>query len=366
MEEISGMKRKTGIILFLLLILTYIPHLKAEENRLNVDNFRKQLKKVNSAGNVNTKKAGIKTFSNRYIVSPGDSLSVSVLGEPEISQDDVLVKCDGYINVHPVGEVRVAGFNVDEVKGILAARLKKYFVEPIVSVHVANTHVPKIYIYGAIQKPGLYQHYKEGNIAKALNSMPLTLASVIAEAGGIKYNADIENIQVINDKTGTKRTYNLLNLIKNGDAAQDIYLSSGDRVFVPFSKTNAMLSDEDFLLVSGSSIAPEEFPVRVKGAVKSPGVHFLTSRSPGVNTAIAASEGFTFNAKKDAVKIHRVTPAGNISTLIVDPAKNDVVLRPNDTIDVYDKRTSVLGKIHRFFMTLVSAAGGSSSWLLVD
>ncbi len=362
------MRKKTVIILFLLLILFYVPQLKAKEKQLNIEGFRKKLEQVKAYKPVNTEiqKAYVNTFSERYVVSPGDSLSISILGEPEVSQDKVLVKCDGYVNVHPIGEVRVGGFNVDEVKKILAARLSTYFIDPIVSVHVNNTHTPKIYIYGAVQKPGLYQHYKKGEIAESRNFMPPTLASVIADAGGIEYNADLENVQVINRKTGNKKAYNLLNLIRNGDSTQDIYLSSGDAVYIPAKQTNTWLSDRDFLLISSSSIAPKEFPVRVQGAVKNPGVHFLTTRSPGLNTAIASSKGFTRHARIDAVKIVRTAPAGNTSTLIVDSSKNDVVLRPNDTIDVFDKRKSFLGKCYGFFITLVRAAGGAGPLLLVD
>ncbi len=356
------MREIAGIILFFMLVLMYIPQLKAGEiDPVDIVKFRQQLKNVNSAQEV--QKAHIQTFSDRYMVSPGDTLNISVLGEQELEQEKILVKYDGYINVHPVGEIKVAGFNVDEVKTILAAQLSKYFIDPIVSVHVNSIHIPKIYIHGAVQKPGLYQHYKDGEISEAGNYMPPTLAGVIADAGGIKYSADLENIQVVNRRTGKKRTYNLLNLIKNGDSSQDIYLSSGDTVFIP-ARQNIWLSDSDFLLISSSSIAPEDFPVKVVGAVKKPGVHFLTTKSPGINTAIAASEGFRLSAKTEAVKIHRVTNSGAVSTIVIDPSVQDIVLRPNDTINVYDKRKGVSSKIYRFFLSLVGAAGRAAGPLV--
>jgi len=356
------MKRKTGFILLLLLILIYIPHLKAEENTINVEKFRKKLEEVNSysSADKNVKKAYVETFSNRYVITPGDTLNISVLGESELNRNEVLVKCDGYINVHPIGEVKVAGFNIDEVREILAGRLSTYFVDPVVTVNIDRAHVPKIYIYGAVQEPGLYHHrYEAGAHSDA--GTPPTIASVIANAGGIDYDADLENVQVIDRETGQKRRYNLLKLIKSGDPSQDAYLSSGDTVFIPTKPHGIQLSDNDFLLVSGSSIAPDEFPVRVRGAVQKPGVHLLNTRSPGLNTALAASQGFTFNAKTDAVKIHRLTPTGSLSTIIADPSKYDIVLRPNDIIDVYDKRTSLTGKSFDFCKNTFGTAGGFGS-----
>ena len=344
------MIKKTGIILFLFLFFFYIQPLKAAKTSSGTAPADKEIAK-----------GYIQSFSDRYVVSPGDAVNVSVFGEPDLTQKEILVKSDGYINVQPIGEVKIAGFNIDEVKDILTAQLKKYFVDPIVSVQLSNTHIPNIYVYGAVQKPGLCQYYKAGENNIFRNSTPPTLADVITNAGGIAYNADIEKVQVINRRTRKKRTYNLFKLIKNGDLTQDIYLTSEDTVFIPTLKTNAQLSDRDFLLISRSSIAPDGFPVRVRGAVRNPGVHYLTAKSPGINTALASSQGFTIDAKTNAVKIQRVTPHGNLSTIIVDPSKNDIVLRPNDIIDVYDTRRGFKGKTASFFNTLFHSAGGFGS-----
>lgn len=336
------MKRNIGVLLFLLILFFYIPNVKAKE--LDIEDFREKLNQaaLENIANPEVKKARASIFSDRYIVSPGDIINISVFGEPELTQRKIPVKCDGYINLHPVGEVRIAGFNIDEVKDILTEKLRTFFVDPIISVYISNTHIPKIYIYGAIQKPGLYQHQDN-------RFVPATLTNVISNAGGIKYNADLENIQVTNSKTGKKNTYNLLKMIRNGDSSQDVYLNSEDKIFIPAHMTNAQLSDEDFILILSSSIAPKEFPVRVRGAVHKPGIHFLTSRSPNLNTAIVFSEGFTIDANIKAVKVQRITPAGNISTIIVNPSENDLVLRPNDIINIVDKRRTVLGKGIRFF-----------------
>ncbi len=345
------MIKKIGIIFFVFSLFFYTQSLKAKENNLTA-------KKLN---NEEITKGYIQTFSDRYIVSPGDTVDVSIFGEPDLIQNKILVKSDGYINVHPIGEIKVAGFNIDEVKDILTARLTKYFVNPIVSVRLNNTHISNIYVYGAVQRPGLSNYYKKEGNSEFRNSTPPTLADAITNAGGIAYNADIKKVRVINRRTGKKRTYNLFNLIKSGDLSQDIYLTSDDTVFIPALKTNAQLSDKDFLLISGSSIAPKSFPVRVMGAVKNPGVYYLTAESPNLNTAIASSRGFTINAKIDAVKIQRVTPQGNLSTIIADPSKNDVVLRPNDIIAVYDTRRGLKGKTVSFFNKTFNSAGGFGS-----
>ena len=332
------MKSKIGIFVFLIFLL-FASDVQAEA--LDIEGFREKLNQA-AQEEEEVKKAQISTFSGRYIVSPGDVINIFVFGEPELTQREIPVKCDGYVNLHPVGEIRVAGFNTDEVRTILTEKLKAFFVNPIVSVYISNMHTPKIYIYGAVQNPGLFNR-------KSDSSTPATLANLISNAGGITYNADLKHIQVKNAKTGRKNTYNLIEMIRRGDPTNDVYLGSGDTVFVPVNRTNAQLSDEDFVLISSSSIAPKSFPVRVRGAVNRPGTHFLTSRSPSINTALTSSEGFTIDANIKAVKVKRMTPVGNLSTIVVNPSENDLVLRPNDIICVLDKRRTVFGKGVRFF-----------------
>lgn len=217
-------------------------------------------------------------------------------------------------------------------------------------------HSAKVYIYGAVQKPGLYHRSSQNND----RNIPLTLADIIAESGGIKYDADTENIRVINTRTGKTKSCNLLQMIKKGDASRDIYLTSEEKIYVPSKNADIQLSDEEFLLIAGSSIAPLDFPVRVNGAVRTPGIHRLNTESPRLHSAIAVAGGYTFGANTKAARIKRITPKGNISTIIVNPDKNDPVLRPDDIVFVSIGKSTVAGKhfgalsgiagiIYRFF-----------------
>jgi len=294
-------------------------------------------------------KAKVKTLSTKYLLSPGDSISLSVYGEPDFAQPDILVRPDGYATVEPFGEVNVAGLSVDELTGSLKEKFKNYLLDPKVSVKVNNLHSAKVYIYGAVQRPGLYQQAatqngqdSNGNSARITPEM--TVASVIANAGGIKLNADLRQIKVSNNETGRDETVDLMKMVQNGDVNQDIYLRSGDSIYVPCLDTEAQISDEDFMLISSSSLAPVDFPVRVTGAVSKPGVYNLSSSSPRLNSALASSQGYTPEAKRNLVAIQRLTNNGNVSTFYVNPKKNDVILRPNDLIIVPETSSSAASK----------------------
>ncbi len=313
-----------------------------------------ELKKV-SSNSQKILKAQIKNLSDRYTISPGDIISVSIFGEPDLSQKNIIIKSDGYATIHPFGEVKINGLNIDDANDLITSKFKQYIINPKVTVELNDVCTAKVYIYGAVQKPGLYQKtfdLKKDNSNFGKN-FPLTLANVVVNAGGIKHNADIQNVQVINMLTGENKSYNLLEFLKNGDISQNIYLNSYDKVYVPVNNSDAQLSDEDFLLLVSSSLIPEEFPVRVLGAVKKPGIQFLNSKSPRLNSAIAASQGFTLDAKSNAVMVKRLTPQGNIATIIVNPDINDLILRPDDLIQVIDKRTTPLGKCFDFLKLLL-------------
>lgn len=318
---------------------------------VDVEKFKQELESV-SGDNSSSKlilKAKVKTLSTKYLLSPGDSMSLSVYGEPEFTQPFILVRPDGYATIEPFGEINVAGMSVDELIEELKIKLKLYLLDPKVSIKVNNLHSAKVYIYGAVQRPGLYQQSitpnREDNSGNTAQIIPeMTVASIIANAGGIKLNADLRNIKVTNNETGRDETVDLLKLVQNGDVNQDIYLRSGDSIYIPILTTEAQMSDDDFVLISSSSIAPVNFPVRVIGEVMRPGVHDLSSNSPRLNSALASSEGYTPNANRKLIAIQRLTNKGNITTFYVNPNKNDVILRPNDLIIVPESSSASASK----------------------
>ncbi|HSA06398.1 MAG TPA: polysaccharide biosynthesis/export family protein [Candidatus Gastranaerophilales bacterium] len=121
------MKKKTSIILFLLFSFLCSQPLIAAKKETKPENLNNKMGK-----------AYIKTFSEHYTVSPGDNLNIFIFGAPGLIQHELSVKCDGYIILNPIGKVKVAGFNTNEIKDILTAKLKRFFTDPVVSVQISN------------------------------------------------------------------------------------------------------------------------------------------------------------------------------------------------------------------------------------
>lgn len=339
--------------------------LTAKKERNSAVKFSKQLKEHSITWKESTIKvrpisnkqinANVKILSTRYLISPGDNLAISLYGEPDFAQPEILVRPDGFASIEPFGEIAIAGYTVDQLTAMLKTKFEEYLVKPRLSVKLNTMHSSKIYITGAIQKPGLYEP-NSGEVATKTDRYQTsdpTVANVISNAGGIKLNADLANIRISNKETGRDETVNLMRLLEEGDASQDIYLSSGDCVYIPELTSEAQISDKDFLLVASSSIAPQDFPVRVTGAVFRPGVYNIKSNSPGVNSAISYSEGFSPDANRKNVVIQRTTANGNISKIIVNPQKSDMVLRPNDVVFVSDMNVASVARITRFLADIV-------------
>jgi len=111
-------------------------------------------------------------FADTYRLTTGDKISVSVLGQKELT-GDLTVDDTGSIRMLIVGELKVAGSTIPEVEREISERLADgYFKHPIVSVRISELR--PLYILGAVRKAGKYA-FDYGS----------TVKSLIALAGGI-------------------------------------------------------------------------------------------------------------------------------------------------------------------------------------
>jgi polysaccharide export outer membrane protein len=309
-------------------------------------------------------------LSSRYLIQAGDVFSFSVYDEPSLTQQEITVRPDGYATIDPIGEIYVAGYDIQNLTNIIAEKLSSFIRTPQISINIREFHPAVIYVYGAVQKPGMYQQITQSagrgaaDPKNPITKTDLNISNVIANAGGITEEADLENVEITGE-TGEKRTVNLWKLLSEGDVSQNILLRSGDRVFIP--KLNAIVQrDEDFKTLSNSSIFPETFPVRVIGEVARGGLFELPSKTPYLNSAIALASGYNIDANKKNVLVLRKTPKGNMAKIYVDPNKNDLVLRPNDTIMVNTKSyvgpVRIADYITRFISPTFGFPNAINSW----
>lgn len=80
----------------------------------------------------------------KHFLSPGDTLSVFVYGEPEFTQSQILVRPDGNITVEPFGEIKAVGLSVSDLAATLKYKFKIYLLDPKVSVKLNTIQSEKV------------------------------------------------------------------------------------------------------------------------------------------------------------------------------------------------------------------------------
>lgn len=167
-----------------------------------------------------------------------------------------------------------------------------------------------------------------------------TVTRALQVAGGITNRADLRNIQVKRlTRAGTEQTIkvDLMSLLQQGDARQDIPLQEGDRLVIP--EATAM-SPADAAIMARASFSPDIITVNVAGEVERPGAIQVPPNTT-LNQALLAAGGFNGRASRRSIQFIRLQPNGTADRreIRVDfargiDAQNNPVLQPGDTIVV--------------------------------
>lgn len=238
-----------------------------------------------------------------YTIQPGDVLSVTVWGFPELSVGSVQVRPDGKISVPTIGDIYVVGQTPAQLSGVIGLGLKKYVTNANVSVALVSTTSQKYFVTGSVSSPGAF---------------PLTPGTGVREAvvaaGDLAIDANDQTATLIRD--GKRIPVDLAGAM-HGNASANIQLQPGDTLSV------------DKAIIS------------VEGRVNQTGQQALR-RGTTLTQALATAGGTTDGADIERVQILRgdQTLIANLRAISNDPTK-DITLQPGDTIkvDAADERT---------------------------
>ncbi len=308
-------------------------------------------------------KGSINYTQSQYRVGPGDVLTMQVYNQQDLAQSDIMVREDGFATFNGAGDILVAGKSLGEVSVEVKEKLSDLIVDPVVTIAISHTKPGIIYLAGAVKHPGMYQlttaSKKDSYQVEPVARVDLRLSNILANAGGVLTNADLSRIEVKRAESGQKEVVDLMKMLKEGNAEEDILVKSGDSVFVPQLAQGA-LNEADYSTLLRSSIGPGTFPVRVIGEVGTPGVYDLNGESPYLNSAIAKAGGFKENSNREKVAIRRFTGKDTFDTLFVEANKMDTVLQPNDVVFISEQKVYKTGRfaetVSRVFSPFTAAA----------
>lgn len=181
-----------------------------------------------------------------YALGPGDKISLNLWGNINVNYT-IGVARDGTIfiprksmratasqfpiagvsavpvveTVPALGEIRVVGLTVAELKKVIEERVKNYFRGVNVRITLIGLRSFPIPILGSVARAGVY------------SITPLyRLSHIIKRVGGISQTGSYRNI-IIKKPDGSSHIYDLYEFFYKGNMEQNPYIKAGDIVMIP-------------------------------------------------------------------------------------------------------------------------------------
>lgn len=168
------------------------------------------------------------TVCEEYKIETGDLLLITVYGQDDLTTKVRVTK--GEISFPLIGNVKAEGLTVAQLGKTVETMLEKdYLVNPKVNVVIEEYLPRKIFILGAVEKPGAYE---------LPANRPTTAIEAIAMAGGFSKIADQNGTKVVRKAAdGKEETIKVKagDIVQKGRKDQDVAVQPNDVVFVPES-----------------------------------------------------------------------------------------------------------------------------------
>jgi polysaccharide export outer membrane protein len=169
-------------------------------------------------------KLGVFGSEARYTLNPGDVLDIQYRYTPEFNQT-VTVQPDGYVSLQIGGDVKVAGRDLAQVRGLILAQVRTRLESPEITVILKEFQKPYVVVSGEVVQPGRLDMREK-----------LTAVQAVLLAGGFKDSAKSSQILVfrkLNADTAEVRSLNFKSLTRTSDLENDLTLQPGDMILVP-------------------------------------------------------------------------------------------------------------------------------------
>lgn len=281
---------------------------------------------------------------NTYTLGPGDQIVVRAADIEEITDKPIPIDSRGFVDLPMIGRMHAAGLTTEELEANAQTRMKKYLVDPKISIYIAEIRSQPISILGAVQQPGVHQLQGEKN-----------LFEVLSLAGGLKDNSG----NVV--KITRKLTWGRIPLADAKDDPTGQYSVASVDIKGIMSASNPaeniVIKPEDVISVPRADI------IYAIGAVKKPGGYVLgVNQSLSVLQILSLAEGLDRVASTSDTKIMRIVPGTTTRMDIpIDLKKilaskdSDVPLQADDILFVPVSRAKSVG-----YRTLEAIAQGSA------
>ena len=166
---------------------------------------------------------GLQRRGTRYEVENSDVLDLQFEFTPDFNQT-VTVQPDGFVTLKEIGDLRVQGQTLPQIKENLQQAYSKILAKPEVTVYLRDFNKPYFLALGQVAHPGKY------------DLGVTTVSAAVAMAGG--FTPDAKHSQVllfrrVNDTWSSVTKLDLKHMLKSRNLTEDLQLQPGDMVYVP-------------------------------------------------------------------------------------------------------------------------------------
>lgn len=224
--------------------------------------------------------------SNDYHIKAGDVLSVSVFGEPTLTDPQARVVPGGLIGLPLVGQVRVGGMTPAQAAHAIERALGKYLRAPRVTVAVETVGPVDVLVLGNVKLPGKYTLQPESRLTDA-----------IAAAGGLGPTDGPLPVARLASSNGKITQVSLQALLHDGDVSQNVRVENEQTVYIP---------------------SPNVINVQVLGAVDHPGDVALHEGDRLTMAIARAGNSPSMQSDLNHVAVRRVLPDGKVQNSTVN------------------------------------------------
>jgi polysaccharide export outer membrane protein len=168
----------------------------------------------------------------RYTLHIGDTIEIDLPLVPTFNQVSI-IQPDGYITLHNLGELRIAGKTVPEATEAIKQAYSKIMQNPVITLELKDFERPYFIASGEVARPGKYELRGETTVTEAM-----AIAGGISDVGK---KSQVLLFRRISDNDVRVKRLNLKKMFDDKNLREDVYLQPGDLLFIPKSSTSAAI-----------------------------------------------------------------------------------------------------------------------------
>lgn len=180
---------------------------------------------------------------SQLVLGHGDKISIEIVNQDKL-KTELTVDVSGTAMLPLIGDVLVAGRDVQALRQELTERYASYLHEPQVIIRVESTASRRYAVLGEVKNAGMFPA-----------DMPLTVSEALAKAGGIGDEGLASAVLLVRrtEAGGRVTKIDMESIQQAGLFAADAEIKHGDIIFVP---KKGLTVTADFMNKIGTILSP--------------------------------------------------------------------------------------------------------------